>query len=94
MATTTGSYLTLDDGRPGVRFTRTYDRPIERVWRYVTDPADLAHWFPSKFETGELAPGAQIRFFDDPNMPESVGTVASTLTRSTVAPWLLCMVVA
>ncbi|MFJ8929657.1 MULTISPECIES: SRPBCC family protein [unclassified Streptomyces] len=77
MTTTTGSYLTLDDGRPGVRFTRTYEKPIDRVWRYVTDPADLAHWFPSKFEAGELSPGATIRFFGDPNMPESEGTVVA-----------------
>ncbi|WP_338703107.1 SRPBCC family protein [Streptomyces sp. Q6] len=72
---TTGSYLTLDDGIPAVRFTRTYDRPIDRVWQYVTDPAELARWFPSAFEAKELAPGAVIRFFGDPNQPESTGTV-------------------
>lgn len=75
MTTTTGSYLTLDDGRPAVRFTRTFDRPITRVWSYVTDPADLARWFPSAFRAAELTPGATINFFDDPNTPESAGTV-------------------
>ncbi len=34
----TGTYLTLDDGRPAVRFTRTYDHPVGRVWQFVTEP--------------------------------------------------------
>jgi uncharacterized protein YndB with AHSA1/START domain len=69
-----GSYAPLDDGRPAVRFTRTYDHAIERVWRYVTDPAELAHWFPSQVEI-ELRAGGVIRFHGDPNMPESTGRV-------------------
>ncbi|MEV3855919.1 SRPBCC family protein [Streptomyces sp. NPDC050095] len=75
MTTLTGDSITLDDGRPAVRLTRTYARPAERVWQYASDPAELAHWFPSAFEVAELVPGATIRFFDDPNMPESTGTV-------------------
>ncbi|MBO1330584.1 SRPBCC family protein [Streptomyces sp. VRA16 Mangrove soil] len=75
MTTLTGDYVTLDDGRPAVRLTRTYARPVARVWQYASDPAELAHWFPSRFEVAELRPGARIRFFDDPNMPESTGTV-------------------
>ncbi|MFE6887041.1 SRPBCC family protein [Streptomyces sp. NPDC057694] len=75
MTTLTGDYLTLDDGRPAVRLTRTYHRPAEQVWSYASDPAELARWFPSTFEADELRPGATIRFFEDPNMPESTGTV-------------------
>ncbi|MYW69985.1 toxin [Streptomyces sp. SID8379] len=75
MTSLTGDFLTLDDGRPAVRLTRDYARPAERVWQYASDPAELAHWFPSTFEVEELRPGATIRFFDDPNMPESTGTV-------------------
>lgn len=41
----TGTCLTLDDGRPAVRFSRTYDHPIDRVWQFVTDVDELAHWF-------------------------------------------------
>ncbi|MGW1166837.1 SRPBCC family protein [Streptomyces sp. NPDC002550] len=70
----TGTYLTLEDGRPAVRFSRTYDHPVERVWRFVTDPGELAQWFPSRAEM-ELRPGGTIRFSGDPNMPESTGRV-------------------
>ncbi|MDX3248942.1 SRPBCC domain-containing protein, partial [Streptomyces sp. ME18-1-4] len=70
----TGTYLTLDDGRPAVRFTRTYDHPADRVWQLVTDPGELAHWFPSRVEI-ELCPGGTIRFSGDPNLPESTGRV-------------------
>ncbi|WP_030323158.1 SRPBCC family protein [Streptomyces sp. NRRL B-3229] len=70
----TGTYLTLDDGRPAVRFSRTYDHPADRVWRFVTDADELAHWFPSRAEI-ELRPGGAIRFSGDPHMPDSTGRV-------------------
>ncbi|MFB7243562.1 SRPBCC family protein [Streptomyces populi] len=70
----TGTYLTLDDGRPAVRFSRVYDHPVDRVWRFVTDPGELAGWFPSRAEI-ELRPGGAITFSGDPNMPESTGRV-------------------
>ncbi|MGW2931741.1 SRPBCC family protein [Streptomyces sp. NPDC001156] len=70
----TGTYVSLDDGRPAVRFTRVYDHPAARVWRFVTDPDELAQWFPSRAEF-DLRPGGTVRFSGDPNMPESTGTV-------------------
>ncbi|MGW7257244.1 SRPBCC family protein [Streptomyces sp. NPDC054834] len=70
----TGTRLTLDDGRPAVRFQRTYDHPADQVWRFVTDPGELAQWFPSRAEM-ELRPGGTIRFSGDPNMPASTGRV-------------------
>ncbi|MFG2550966.1 SRPBCC family protein [Streptomyces sp. NPDC048581] len=70
----TGTYLTLDDGRPAVRFSRTYDHPVERVWQFVTDTDELAHWFPSRAEI-ELRPGGTIKFGGDPNMADSTGRV-------------------
>lgn len=73
-AADTGTYVRLDDGRPAVRFTRTYPHPIERVWQFVTEPAELAHWFPSQVEV-DLRPGGEIRFSFDPNTPDSVGRV-------------------
>jgi uncharacterized protein YndB with AHSA1/START domain len=33
------------DGRPALRFERHLDHPVERVWRAVTEPAELARWF-------------------------------------------------
>jgi uncharacterized protein YndB with AHSA1/START domain len=70
----TGTYLTLDDGRPAVRFSRTYDHPIERVWQFVTDADELARWFPSRAEI-DPRPGGTITFSGDPNMPEATGRV-------------------
>ncbi|MFI6374144.1 SRPBCC family protein [Streptomyces sp. NPDC050546] len=70
----TGTYLTLDDGRPAVRFSRTYDHPLDRVWQFVTDPDELERWFPSRAEI-ELRPGGTVRFSGDPHMADSTGRV-------------------
>lgn len=72
--TNPGRYLELDDGRPAVRFERIYDRPVPRVWALVTEPAELAYWFPSPKITIELVPGGEMTFSGDPNMPELVST--------------------
>ena len=66
----TGTYLTLDDGRPAVRFSRTYDHPVERVWTFVTDPDELARWFPSRAEF-DLRPGG--RFYTVMQGPDGEG---------------------
>ncbi|MFE4577646.1 SRPBCC family protein [Streptomyces chartreusis] len=76
----TGTYLTLDDGRPAIRFSRTYDHPVERVWRFVTEVDELAHWFPSRAEI-ELRPGGTIKFGGDPNMEDSTGRVIAVEER-------------
>jgi uncharacterized protein YndB with AHSA1/START domain len=56
-----GSYETVD-GRPAVRFERRLGHPVEAVWRAVSEPAGLAHWFPARVEIEELAPGGRLRF--------------------------------
>jgi uncharacterized protein YndB with AHSA1/START domain len=70
----TGTYLTLDDGRSAVRFTRTYDHPVERVWRFATDPDESAHWFPSRLDI-EMRDGGTVRFSGDPRQANATGTV-------------------
>jgi uncharacterized protein YndB with AHSA1/START domain len=52
------------DGRPALRFERRYACPVERVWRAVTDPAELPAWFPSAV-SGERAVGAELVFADE-----------------------------
>jgi len=37
--------LTLVDARV-LRLERRYRHPIARIWRAITDPEELAHWFP------------------------------------------------
>ncbi|MGY1770039.1 SRPBCC family protein [Blastococcus sp. SYSU D00813] len=61
-------------GRPAVRFVRTYPHPVERVWRTVSDPAELAHWFPSRV-TIEPREGGRITFSDDPYTEGATGVV-------------------
>ena len=56
-----GSLEQTMDGRARLRFTRELDHPVEKVWRAITEPEHLAHWFPTTIE-GERAAGAQLRF--------------------------------
>lgn len=58
-----GTLITID-GRPALRFERRYGHPIDRVWRAISDPAEMAQWFPSNVE-GERAVGAELHFVDD-----------------------------
>jgi len=43
---TDGTLETID-GRPALRFERTLAHPVERVWRAVSEPAELERWFPA-----------------------------------------------
>lgn len=58
-----GTLITVD-GAPALRFERRYRHPIERVWRAVTDPDEMAQWFPSEVR-GDRAVGAELAFVDD-----------------------------
>ncbi|HEX5190596.1 MAG TPA: SRPBCC family protein [Streptosporangiaceae bacterium] len=64
------------DGRPAVRFRREFAHPAERLWAAITNPEDLARWFPSKVRMEPRA-GGTIEFFGDPNQPaaRTTGTI-------------------
>jgi uncharacterized protein YndB with AHSA1/START domain len=47
--------------RPTLEFERPLSHPIEAVWRAITEPEELAHWFPSAVEL-ELRPGGPMTF--------------------------------
>ena len=49
------------DGKPSVRFERRYPHPVERVWRAVTEPEQLAHWFPNTVEV-DRREGGRMHF--------------------------------
>jgi uncharacterized protein YndB with AHSA1/START domain len=68
-----GTYLEVD-GRPAVRFVRLYPHDVDRVWRAVTDPAELKHWFPSPEVRYEARVGGSIELSGDPYAPESKTT--------------------
>ncbi len=64
-----GTIEQLDDARWRLRFTRTLPHSPEKVWRAVTEPEHLAHWFPTTIE-GERAAGAPLRFSFKDNLLE------------------------
>jgi hypothetical protein len=73
------------DGRPAVCFRREYPHPVERLWAAITEPGELAHWFPSNVRM-EPKVGGTIEFFGDPNLPES-GHAGTILVYDRPAGW-------
>jgi uncharacterized protein YndB with AHSA1/START domain len=65
-----GELIELDGERVGVRFERRFDHAPERVWRAITEPEELAAWFPDTIE-GQFAPGAEVTFpkFEEMDLP-------------------------
>jgi uncharacterized protein YndB with AHSA1/START domain len=43
------------DGRPALRFERRLRHPVARVWRAVSDPAELSQWFVGVVDWGPTA---------------------------------------
>jgi uncharacterized protein YndB with AHSA1/START domain len=71
-----GTLEAAADGRSTLRFERQLRHPIERVWQAITEPAELATWFPCRVELGTLARGAQLHFvFETENVPEMDGEI-------------------
>jgi uncharacterized protein YndB with AHSA1/START domain len=68
-----GTYIE-HDGRPAVRFVRTYPHSIDRVWAAVTNPDELRHWFPAEVVV-DLRVGGIITFSGDPHADDQTGTV-------------------
>ncbi len=60
-----GTYTTVDE-RPAVRFERRLAHPPDAVWRMITDPAELRHWFPCEVEL-DLRVGGAMRFTFSPD---------------------------
>lgn len=79
-----GDLEQLQGGRWRLRFTRTLPNPPERVWRTITEPSDLAHWFPTTIE-GDRAAGAALRF----SFPEGQAPPFDGQMLAFVAPSLL-----
>ena len=68
-----GTYLEAD-GRPAVRFRRTYPHPVEKVWAAVSTPAGLKNWFPGRVTLEPRVDGA-MSFDMDPHAPAGTGRV-------------------
>ena len=66
---------TLDDRGDGgavLRFERALAHPPEQVFRAISEPEELRHWFPAGVEW-ELRPGAPIRFAFEPGDEDTPG---------------------
>lgn len=66
-------WATLDSTADGWRlhFERRLKHPPDKVWRAITEPGELRHWFPARIN-GDRHAGAPLRFvFTDAPMPAS-----------------------
>jgi uncharacterized protein YndB with AHSA1/START domain len=67
--------LWTEQGRQVLRFERRFAHPVEKVWRAITDPAELPGWFPARMEM-DFRPGGTIHFVhEDGNGPEQDGVI-------------------
>jgi uncharacterized protein YndB with AHSA1/START domain len=71
-----GTYEEIEN-RPALRFERRIAHPIEDVWRAVTEPHELAHWFPAAVTYRDgLRTGGRLRFtFPGDAFPPSDGEI-------------------
>lgn len=74
MTTTDPGTYVEHDGRPAIRFVRTYRHSVARVWAAISEPAGLAHWFPSGV-TIEPRVGGAAQFDFGPRADPETGTV-------------------
>lgn len=58
---THGTYERIG-GRPTLRFERRITHPIDTVWRTISDPSELAHWFPTQVRGDLSRAGATLQF--------------------------------
>jgi uncharacterized protein YndB with AHSA1/START domain len=51
----------MESAATSLEITKQIDfkAPIERVWAAISEPAQLARWFPESIECGALAPGVR-----------------------------------
>jgi uncharacterized protein YndB with AHSA1/START domain len=69
------SYESID-GRPALRFERRIAHPVPAVWTAISDPAELAQWFPSTV-AGELRVSGRLAFTfpEHADVPDMEGDV-------------------
>jgi uncharacterized protein YndB with AHSA1/START domain len=69
-------------GRPALRFERRIEHPAGAVWGALTEPGELAHWFPQAVRFSAIEPGADVVFnFQGENRPADTGRVVDAAPR-------------
>jgi uncharacterized protein YndB with AHSA1/START domain len=66
--------LRTADGRCVLQFERKLAHPVEKVWRAITEPDELEHWFPNAIRA-DFREGGEIHWLDADGKPEMSGTV-------------------
>jgi uncharacterized protein YndB with AHSA1/START domain len=80
--------LSSENGRTVLRMRRDLRHPVERVWRAITEPGQLAGWFPAAVEFDLRLDGpVTFRFEEDPGAP--VDEQSSGVIRAYEPPNLL-----
>jgi uncharacterized protein YndB with AHSA1/START domain len=68
-----GTYDTSGE-RPTLRFERRIEHPIDAVWRTISEPSELAHWFPTAVRGDLTRAGARLEYVfpgeDEPHLGE------------------------
>jgi uncharacterized protein YndB with AHSA1/START domain len=62
-------------GRPVLRVERHFKHPVDKVWRAITEPAQLSQWFPSDMEFEPRVGGTVHFVFREGQAPPSEGVV-------------------
>jgi uncharacterized protein YndB with AHSA1/START domain len=75
-----GIYETIEE-RPALKFERRIAHPVEAVWEAITQPTELAHWFPCEVEV-DLRLGGRMTFrFPELVLPEMASTLLGEVTE-------------
>lgn len=83
--TAPGTVHRVGDGRVEIRFERRFAHPPAKVWRALTDPAELRGWrFPAVVEL-DLTPGATIWFHPTDEQRTRFGMPADPVAGRVVA---------
>ncbi len=77
---TYASYATIED-QPTLNFERRLSHPVDRVWQAITEPDELAQWFPTQVEA-DLEVGGRMTFtFEDYTLPDGSKTMPGEITE-------------
>jgi uncharacterized protein YndB with AHSA1/START domain len=74
------NFETVDE-QPTLRFERRIGHPVQAVWEAVTQPSELAHWFPCEVEV-DLRLGGRMSFhFPQLSLPDQASTLLGEVTE-------------
>jgi uncharacterized protein YndB with AHSA1/START domain len=68
------------ENRPALRFERRLAHPIDAVWRAITDPEELWHWFPGGVELELRVGGAMTFTFHEQRLENAPITMEGEVT--------------